>query len=493
MKQRDQELLDFIFSKDSTAIHRVAFFEFDFLSWLLFHFPGEFDHAMANFQIEYCETLEDGMDVFFVGFRECAKSMILTYYYVWVICYKKRRFIMHYNSEMEQAKAMLIDVIGILQETESITKDYGHLYLPPWVVKKWNSKPKTRPEFITENGIKMKAMSLWKSPRGAKFVYKWVTYRPDLAGFDDIDNLGNTENPKIILKDVNFILWEVMWGMSRAQRIFLWNVIKEDGRIPRLKKHFEGNPKIKVFWIPIRIKGIIQWKRFVATDKEAEEKNRGVTNSREEVISLETLRRDQGSINFSQNFNLIAYKSWQAIISKTNIKYRYDRPQKVYTVMGIDPAYSEKTLSDPIGIAITHHYTTPEQKKIKYIEDVWELRESEKNYEKFVSFVCEKYRLHGVNVIRIEINNGGGILAWMLKAKWLAVIEVDQKKDKIQNMLENQGAYERGEVYLRAGMDSKFEEQLLGFPNTENDDMVDASNLSFKEEKMWGFTTSVKK
>ncbi len=52
----------------------------------------------------------------------------------------------------------------------------------------------------------MKAMSMGKSPRGQKFVYNSVTYRPDLVGFDDLDNTKNTKNADIIKADVIFIL-----------------------------------------------------------------------------------------------------------------------------------------------------------------------------------------------------------------------------------------------------------------------------------------------
>jgi hypothetical protein len=37
---------------------------------------------------------------------------------------------MHYNSEIEQAKSMLRDVVMILQENEKIIADFGYLYLP---------------------------------------------------------------------------------------------------------------------------------------------------------------------------------------------------------------------------------------------------------------------------------------------------------------------------------------------------------------------------
>ncbi len=128
--QRDTDIIQFIFSRKSKQEHRVAYFENDFLYFCFYYFPGEFNHPLADFQKEYCEDLQNGKDVFFVGFRESAKTTFLTMYYVWLICYRKRRFLMHYNSEIEQAKSMLRDVIILLQENEKIIADFGYLYLP---------------------------------------------------------------------------------------------------------------------------------------------------------------------------------------------------------------------------------------------------------------------------------------------------------------------------------------------------------------------------
>jgi hypothetical protein len=65
-------------------------------------------------------------------------------------------------------------------------------------------------EFITNNQIKMQAMSMGMSPRGMTFYANTgVTYRPDCLSFDDIDTINNVDNPKIIESDVRFILGEV--------------------------------------------------------------------------------------------------------------------------------------------------------------------------------------------------------------------------------------------------------------------------------------------
>ena len=89
MKQKDKEIVDYIFSKNSKSKVRKLYFENDFLLFCFYYFPWEFLHALADFQIEYIENLEDWLNIFFVGFRECWKSMILTQYYIYCICYKK--------------------------------------------------------------------------------------------------------------------------------------------------------------------------------------------------------------------------------------------------------------------------------------------------------------------------------------------------------------------------------------------------------------------
>lgn len=483
MKKRDEKIIAFIFSKDSKSFHRKEYFYSDFLSWCFYYFPGEFNHPLAPFHFEYVETLEDWTDVFFVGFRECWKSMFLTMYYVYVILYAKRRFIMHYNSEIEQAKAMLRDVISILQTNEKIVADYWFAYMPAEWWKKWDWRQKTVAEFISETGVKMKAMSIWKSPRWQKFVWQWVTYRPDLVWFDDLDNEKNTKNADIIEADVKFILWEVFgWVSSFAQKIFLWNVVNQIWRVPSLKKHFESDVKswVKVFWIPIRQKWKIVWDRFVATDKQAEEMNINILNDRDKFVSLETRKRDQGTIWFNQNYNLIAYKKWQKIIKDSDIKHYYALPKNYKVVFGIDPAFSEKTGSDSIWLTITAQEMF-EKEIYKYVIEIREFIEDEKDEERFCSVVKDLYQKYKCSLIHIENNNGWWILARMLKKRGMAVNVINSEKDKITRLREYQWEFERWLIKFNPD-DSKvwtWIQQLKDFPSSDHDDMVDSMVFSF--------------
>ena len=489
--KRDRALLSYLFTNPDKIFLRKEYFKWDFLSFCLYYFPNEFTHPLAEFHMDYLDELQKMNNIFFVWFRECAKTMFLTYYYIYVIVYQKRRYIMHYNSEIEQAKSMLLDVIIILQTNELLIHDFWNLYIPPEWRKQNEPTKKTIWEFMIDWNIKVQAMSIWKSPRWKKYLWRdGRTHRPDLVWFDDIDTNKNTRNPDLIEADMRFLTWEVFgWLNAFAQKIFLWNVINEDGRVPRLKKFFETNKDFKVFWIPIRIKWKITWNRFVATDKEAEEKNNWITDNAYKFISLQTKRRD-GAIWYNQNFNLIAYVNGQRIIKWSDIIYYYQLPKVYRVVFWIDPAFSEKTWTDAMWLTIT-----AQEKYMweiyKYIIESIAFEENEKDEDKFCNRVVELYHKYKCWLIYIEQNNGWLILARMLKKRWLAVIVVNSEKDKVTRLREYQWEFERWLIKFNSDTHSVWglEKQLLAFPNDEHDDLVDSMVFSFKPFTWWEIRT----
>ena len=489
--KRDRELINYLFINPDKIFLRKEYFKRDFLSFCLYYFPNEFTHPLADFHKEYVDDLQLMRNIFFVWFRECAKTMFLTYYYIYCIVYEKRKYIMHYNSDLEQAKSMLLDLIVILQTNELIIHDFWNLYIPPEWRKQTEPTKKTIWEFMINWNIKVQAMSIWKSPRGKKFLWRdWRTHRPDLVWFDDIDTDKNTKNPTLIEADMRFITWEVFgWLNSFAQKVFLWNVINEDGRVPRLKKFFEANKDFKLFWIPIRIKWNISWSRFVSTDKEVEEKNKDITDDAYKFISLQTKRRDW-IIAYNQNFNLIAYKKGQNIIKKSDIKYFHKLPKKYSVVFGIDPAFSEKTGTDEMGLTITaqEKYNGEIYKYI--LESIW-FEWIEKDEDKFCNTVAQLYHKYNCSLIYIESNNWWLILARMLKKRWLAVMVITSDKDKVTRLREFQWEFERGLIKFSSDWNRvwKLEDQLLAFPWGELDDMVDSMVFSFYPHSWWTIRT----
>lgn len=490
MIKRDPILLEYLFNTPKATAERKEYFECDYIMFCLYYFPNEFYHDLARFHHQYGEALQKSDDIFFVWFRECVKTVLLRYYYIYCICYRRKRYIMHYNSNHKKAKKMLLDLAIIMEKNKRIIRDFWHLYIPAEGRSQRDPTKKSIEEFITTNQIMVKAMSMGMSPRGETFyASSGETFRPDLVAMDDIDTKDNVSSDTMIADDIDFILSEVFgWVDAFCQKIFLWNVINEDGRIPRLKKHFQSNVKSKMqfFWIPIREKGKIVWSRFVATDKEADELNKNIANSKAKYISLEKKRSDQWTIGYNQNFNLIAYKKWQRIIKDSHIKYYHNLPNHYKVVIGIDPAFSLKTNTDPIGIVCTAHHEF-QGDKYKYVLEMMKLIEDEKDEDRFCSIVVWLYQKYKVSMVYIEGNNWGGVLARMLQKRGLSVVVLTSKSDKVTRLRERQAEIEKGLVQFNPEP-SKTEmgiQQLKNFPGDAEDDVVDAFVNSLEEPEGW--------
>jgi hypothetical protein len=155
-----------------------------------------------------------------------------------------------------------------LQTNDKIKNDFWELF---WNQKKEDTKEKKSiPEFITSNGIKVKANSIWESPRWLMYSSKEWNFRPDLVVLDDIDVDKSVSNIDIIEKNYNWIKGELLWWISKdCQIIFLWNTIKSDGIVPRFENDYKNNSD----WI-LRSKAIIEngeitWgERFTSEDLE---------------------------------------------------------------------------------------------------------------------------------------------------------------------------------------------------------------------------------
>lgn len=386
---------------------------------------------------------------------------------------------MHYSYEIESSREMLFDLAVQLQTNERLISDFGQLYFSTSNLKK--SQKKTVWEFITENEVKIKAMSIWKTPRGKKFICsKWKAHRPDFIGLDDIDVDKSVRSVEVVEKNYNWIKWELFgWLSQTAKVVFLWNVINDDWIVPRFREDYKNNKDWIIYWIPIRLNWEVTWDRFVPTDDDAEIINKFIKDKSKQVISLQKKRRDQWEIWYNQNFNLIPYVSWNPIIKKSNIKYYLDLPSNVSVIFWIDPAFSLKTNTDSMALTITAHYKWKEGLVYKYILDSMEFNWDEKDENLFVSKVENLYHRYKCKLINIEANNGWEIIWRMLKKRWLAVKLITADKDKVTRLREYQWAFERGDVYFNPEMNNDLEKQLLKFPNSAHDDLVDSMVMSF--------------
>jgi len=484
---KEKTLLKKIMSKAST---RRLFLSQAGPEFVRYYFPQFFSHDLPEYAISYLDDLRAWENIFFKWFRWSAKTTLAKSYIVRCILNKNKRNIMWYSFNSQDAESNITDISNFLiwyNDDDRIIKDYWQLYVDQENKKSKIKKKKTMKRFVTENEISVRAVSLWVSPRWAQYIASDWVHRPDLIIFDDLDTLKSVSSIQQIDKHERFIRDEVFWWASNAQFVFLWNTINQDWLVPRFQEYAEKNPKDwKLYDIAIYDK---KWSivrdRFVETDQEAEKKNKWIQNPKKKYTSLETLRRKWWPTSFAQNMLNIPYVDWSCIIKRQWIQYYTAIPKdyRLRTVIWIDPAFSEKTHSDPIGVTITSNVPLDWWLRWYYVREMTKLEWDDKSEDSFVKVIKGLYDKYDVSLVYVESNNWWEILARMLKKAGLAVICKWSTKDKVTRLREKEGDFAWWRVRFDKGQCGDGIEQLLSFPNVANDDMVDS--LVFSMQSWW--------
>lgn len=470
---------------------RVYYLEHNFFVRCLYYFSSSFHYPkVASFHKDWCQASQDWFNIYLEWFRESAKTLFIWLMYdIRCIVYRKKKFICTFSYEQKTSADYLFKIAVQLQTNQRIIEDYWQLFYGEWWWDKQSQK-KSISEFITENDVKLKAFSIGMSMRWQNFMSKEGMVRPDSLLMDDIDVLKSVQNPRIIEDNFRFIEDEVFWWLADYCQIrVLGNVIKEDWLNPRIRN------KAKKLWNWVVFSQSVldkDWNivrdRFVKTDIEANELNKGKNESKAMVISLESKCNTLGQTSFNQNYLLIAQKEWDRLIKNSYIRM-YDEDIKFdYIEAWIDPAFSEKTKSDKFSITITW-FKKVENTIFKYVIDNISLWWEDKSNDNVCRQVLNMYLKYKPRNIKVESNNGWEIFAKMFKTAhlmwWynLPVTTISSSKDKYTRTKEYEWCFQRWEVFFKIWTTDFLIEQLLMFTweSGNEDDAVDSMINSFHE------------
>ena len=438
--------------------------------------------------------------------------MLTMRYVVRVIATKKKYYIIRANFDKAKAESMLYKVREILQINDKLIEDYGSLFWEDEQTKnkrlRLQKKKKTQnkqsiKEFICTNWVLIQAQSLGTSTRGLNHLYEWVVYRPDLYIGDDLDTNSSVQNSKVIERNYLKIKAEAFWGLaSYCQIILLWNIIKEDWLVPRFEKDYKES--FAYFRVPTTIhdKNIcfingkvnnnlwtFTWDRFVKTQEESDKLNKKYKEKTNlpftPFVSLEYLKIKEGSIWFWQNHLLVPYVDGSTIIRESMIKRYEVLPKKdsfSKIVMWIDPAFSEKTTADRIGVGITLHRNINNVLKKYTFWSYW-YEWKEKDLTRFVNSIFDLYKRFDIDIINIEWNNWWATIWKELKKKWCRVNIRHTSKDKTTRLIEYQPKIEDWFILFNPQWEKEqiLISEMIWFPNVQNDDVLDWVMMSWEE------------
>lgn len=262
-----------------------------------------------------------------------------------------------------------------------------------------------------------------------------------------------------------------------GQVILLGNVIKKDGVVPRIEEAHRNDPSWSLFRQAVKDEdGNIVWpERYVETDAEAE-----LTGK----TSLEAKKAKAGSTAFAQNFLLVPATDEGSVIRREHIRYGYHECDRI--VIGVDPAFSKKSLSDAFAISVVGHAS----ERRKNIRAVYALNGSDKDANRAVDFIYRVYKESGANIVHFEAVAAQTVLAQMLRDRGVNVRDVRPHADKITRLGELQPDFESGRITWDPDGPGIREavEEMMDFPNGVHDDRVDAVIYGCMEYKSFDIT-----
>lgn len=466
----EQELSEMLSSTNTRREHlRHDLFQFG-----LYYFQPFFTCLSADFhRVWYVDALE-AQYLLLIAFRESAKTVLAMVALCHSIVYKTSRFSMYYCYDLPKAKARLFDVAVQLKTNRVLKKDFGSLWPSGKTlnVEEADMEKRSIGEFITRNRVKVKAASIGQSPRGELYATVEGAFRPELVFFDDVDTSVSVSSPNVIEKNYRWFKDEVLGGLdANARIIFLGNVIKKDGVVPRFENDYRNDPSWRIRRVAVEERGELTWPaRFVRTDAEKE----ALGESGRTVVSLEAKRRLMGEHSFNANMLLLPYSGENSIIKRHHIRYG-TTDDRTDVRIGADPSISQKTHSDPFGVVVTAHVGAR-----KYVLEAVELTGAEKDPFKACEVIRSLYLKYQARIVNLETVAFQAVIASILQQKGVAVAQITPNRDKVSRLMEKTPDFENGNVFFAPGKATDaLVEQLLSFPEVLHDDLTDALVYSF--------------
>lgn len=444
---------------------RVYLCEKDFYLFFVYYFLKYIKYPFAGFHYEMFKDIRDLSnrdinELAWIMYRESAKTSFAKIYLIYLICYKKKKYINVDSFDKENSERILFDVVTELQSNNRLIADFGQLFntnssKDQKIVKRINN-------FVTNNGVRVEAHSTQESIRGRIHGEQ----RPDFILFDDIETSKTVES-KAYTKQIADHLNEAVTGIDSGDftTLYLGNYISEFGNIEALRKRAEDNDKFRCRMVAILEDEQPTWSsKYALTDDLAEKTGK---------VSIEELKRRFGTQVFmAEMMNQPIDESTQEFKRDWFIESDMDEVNKLVTncFVLIDTALSEKEQDDDTGVAVIWVDK----------DNNWYVRAFPKriNPAELINLLFDLHNLYKPTLMGMERTMYSTAIKPFLDEEmrkrnvFLPIKELEHKGRKKEVRI--RGLIPRYEAKTIRHIDSPvLEEQLLRFPRDLHDDVAD--------------------
>lgn len=191
---------------------------------------------------------------------------------------------------------------------------------------------------------------------------------------------------------------------------------------------------------------------------------------------IDDAQRQLPSLVFSQEYMAEFVVGAGALLKREWLKI--EDPQSfdnLEIAMGVDPAISLKTMADYTAIAIVAKDKNSDK---YYILDVSRFRGSFQTIMNEIIRKAEQYKPERVIIENVSAQDW--LAQELIRKTNLPVIAEHSTIDKVTRTISLRAKYERGLVYHTSKISNEYVDELLSFPLSDHDDMVDAVNYAYQ-------------
>lgn len=407
--------------------------------------------------------------------RAHAKSTLVSQLFpLWCIVFSYKSFIVEISDALELMEGMLEAIKAELEDNPHLKLDFPDVV---GVGKTWRVG-----EFVSKNGVKVKAFGSGKRLRGVRYGVK----RPDLVILDDLENDTNVRSKEQRDKLEDWVD-EAVLNLGPADGsldvLYIGTILHNDSVLAR---------KLKLgFWNPVVFRSIMDfpqrldlWDEYATLYRNAGFEaahafylkhkslmDKGARVLWQEAKSLEDLMRlraeNPKAFNKEQLNNP---RSEAQIFSIESLNFYENLPPILAYYMYIDPA-GEKAKSDFTAITIIGRG----EKAFYVIESVVKIMKA----QAIIKAIFKLQKLYKCKLIEIETNGGQFFLRKWIQEKslengvFLPLRGKNNSTSKFERIESLSLAFENEELFLHKSQ-SLLIEQLLEFPEGKHDDAPDS-------------------
>lgn len=463
---------------------RIKKGEFDFLYFIKTYFPHYFTiggkcelHTyLANLFNEKIHSSNGSKNAIAAprGHAKTTYSSILLP--LWCIAYKKKNFIVELSDSVELVEATLESIKAELEENPNLRADFPDMC---GFGKIWRIG-----EFITKNGVKLKAFGTGKKIRGVRFGI----YRPDLVIADDLENDTNVRS-RIQRDRLEEWLDEAVTNLGSLDEkltiIYIGTILHTDSVLNRKIKNPFWNTKqfSSIIEYPKRMDLWSEWENIYRSEGEIKalkfyDKNKKLMDEGSKVLWSEALdiyklmrKRAENKRSFDKE-QQNSPNSDDAIFKKENFHFYKNAPHCDNYYMYADPAggknKSDFTAICVIGISV-------KERKIYVVQSVVKRLDGKETIKE----ILKLQRIYKCKKIGVETNGGQFFLKdWLFESAFdngikLPLKGVNNSQNKGVRIESLEIPLSSGEILLHKNQCALIN-QLLDYPEGEHDDAPDS-------------------